>query len=192
MDKNIMYYYLYLSKVFLRKELVVFLLNFQGIWPLTSIAENHILAQNKLIPFGCTGRWSCGKQWLEIILLLLLFLPRFFIFFPMIFVKHIYCTKYTIFEKFSKDTHDHIQTRMPNSSPWSSSNFFQLVGTHSTGTTGTLLVPAYCGVRLGAGLGMRQRWREISEPEGWWARGGRDTLCPPIRSVPVLTTTALV
>jgi len=51
-----MYYYLYLSKVFLRKELVVFLLNFQGIWPLTSIAENHILAQNKLIPFGCTGR----------------------------------------------------------------------------------------------------------------------------------------
>lgn len=57
-EQNHYVFLLYSSEVFMRKELVLFLLNFQGIWPLTSIAEGlysrvMFLAQNKLIPFGC-------------------------------------------------------------------------------------------------------------------------------------------
>lgn len=138
-----------------------------------------------------TGRLSCGKQWLEITVILLLFLPCFLIHFKRIFVTCIYRTKYTVFEKLSEDTHECIQTRMPNNSPQSSSHVFLLMGTHPPGTTGTLPVPVYCGVRPSAGLGTCHTVLVGSQGvRGMGSEGVVGTLTVPrVRTVPALTTT---
>lgn len=80
---------------------------------------------------------------------------------------------------------------MSNSSPQSSSNVFQLVGTHPTGTTRTLLVPAHCGVRLGAGLCMSHTVLEGNQRvRGMGGEGAAGTpTVPRVRTVPALTTT---
>lgn len=106
-------------------------------------------------------------------------------------MRCIYCTKYTVFEKLSEDTHECIQTRMPNSSPQSSSHVFLLVGTHPTGTTGTLLVPVYCGVRPGAGLGTSHTVLAGNQRIRGMGREGvaGPLIVPHVRTVPDLTTT---
>lgn len=124
-------------------------------------------------------------------MILLLFLPCFLIHFKRIFVTCIYRTKYTVFEKLSEDTHECIQARMPNNSPQSSSHVFLLMGTHPPGTTGTLPVPVYCGVRPSAGLGTRHTVLVGSQGvRGMGSEGVVGTLTVPrVRTVPALTTT---